>query len=164
MLLSCFSNQLSKSMEGLEEWLDALSTARIPCAVVSSLDRKSLVESLERMGVKKYFQVGEVISSWHIISLVVTTDRANYDETLPARLCYLIFLYWDSNLELNPNFKVIWMAIFRTLWWNLIDERRLIKIRYPSLFHSLEELSHKLIGFYKLHDKNIVLLILTIHK
>lgn len=49
--------QLRKPVEGLEEWLDAVSTARIPCAVVSSLDRKNMVEALERMGIKKYFQV-----------------------------------------------------------------------------------------------------------
>lgn len=48
--------RLSKPSEGLEEWLEAVSTARIPCAVVSSLDRKNMVEALERMGIKKYFQ------------------------------------------------------------------------------------------------------------
>ncbi|KAK6932937.1 Haloacid dehalogenase-like hydrolase [Dillenia turbinata] len=47
---------LNKPLEGLEVWLDAVSTARIPCAVVSSLERKSLVEALDRMGIKKYFQ------------------------------------------------------------------------------------------------------------
>lgn len=50
--------QLRKPVEGLEEWLDAVSTSRIPCAVVSSLDRKNMVEALEGMGIKKYFQVG----------------------------------------------------------------------------------------------------------
>ncbi|XVF41177.1 hypothetical protein PTKIN_Ptkin01aG0259100 [Pterospermum kingtungense] len=48
--------QLTKPMDGLEEWLDAVSTARIPCAVVSSLDRRNMVDSLERLGLKKYFQ------------------------------------------------------------------------------------------------------------
>ncbi|XP_031380757.1 5-amino-6-(5-phospho-D-ribitylamino)uracil phosphatase, chloroplastic [Punica granatum] len=48
--------QLTKPIEGLEEWLDAMRTARIPCAVVSSLDRKNMVEALERMRLKKYFQ------------------------------------------------------------------------------------------------------------
>ncbi|KAF5947772.1 hypothetical protein HYC85_013729 [Camellia sinensis] len=48
--------KLSEPMDGLEEWLDAVSTARIPCAVVSSLNRRNMVESLERMGLKKYFQ------------------------------------------------------------------------------------------------------------
>ena len=47
-------------MEGLKEWLDAVSTARIPCAIVSSLDRRNMVEALERMGLKKYFQVGDL--------------------------------------------------------------------------------------------------------
>lgn len=41
----------------MKEWLDAVSTARIPCAVVSSLDRRNMVEALERMGLMKYFQV-----------------------------------------------------------------------------------------------------------
>ncbi|XP_059627911.1 5-amino-6-(5-phospho-D-ribitylamino)uracil phosphatase, chloroplastic [Cornus florida] len=48
--------KLSRPMEGLEEWLDAVSTARIPCAVVSRLDRSNMVKALERMGLKKYFQ------------------------------------------------------------------------------------------------------------
>ena len=48
-------------MEGLKEWLDAVSTARIPCALVSSLDRKSMVEAVDRMGLKKYFQVGDLL-------------------------------------------------------------------------------------------------------
>ncbi|KAF6143122.1 hypothetical protein GIB67_041190 [Kingdonia uniflora] len=48
--------QLSTPMEGLKEWLDAVSRARIPCAIVSCLDRNNLVEALQRMGLKKYFQ------------------------------------------------------------------------------------------------------------
>ncbi|KAE8709778.1 Receptor-type tyrosine-protein phosphatase U [Hibiscus syriacus] len=48
--------KLRKPMEGLEEWLDAVSTANIPCAVVSSLDRRNMVDALERIGLKKYFQ------------------------------------------------------------------------------------------------------------
>lgn len=49
-------------MEGLKEWLDAVSTARIPCAIVSSLDRRNMVEALDRLGLKKYFQVGHLIA------------------------------------------------------------------------------------------------------
>lgn len=48
--------KLDKPLDGLQEWLEAVSTARIPCAVVSSLDRINMVEALERMGIKKYFQ------------------------------------------------------------------------------------------------------------
>ncbi|TXG50003.1 hypothetical protein EZV62_025878 [Acer yangbiense] len=48
--------RVSQPMEGLQEWLDAMSTARIPCAVVSSLDRRNMNEALERMGLLKYFQ------------------------------------------------------------------------------------------------------------
>ncbi|KAL6002658.1 hypothetical protein ACLOJK_022877, partial [Asimina triloba] len=43
-------------MDGLKEWLDAIYTARIPCAVVSCLDRINLLASLQRMGLNKYFQ------------------------------------------------------------------------------------------------------------
>lgn len=50
--------QLETPMEGLKEWLDALYTASIPCAVVSCLDRRNMLESLQRMGLTKYFQVG----------------------------------------------------------------------------------------------------------
>lgn len=49
-------------MEGLKEWLEAVSTARIPCAVVSSLDRRSMVKALERMGLEKYFQVDVLLN------------------------------------------------------------------------------------------------------
>lgn len=45
-------------MDGLNDWLEAVYTARIPCAVVSSLDRRNMLEALERMGLSKYFQVG----------------------------------------------------------------------------------------------------------
>ncbi|KAH7667494.1 Sugar-terminal-phosphatase protein [Dioscorea alata] len=48
--------QLETPMEGLKEWLDALYTASIPCAVVSCLDRRNMLESLQRMGLTKYFQ------------------------------------------------------------------------------------------------------------
>ncbi|KAI3458443.1 hypothetical protein Pfo_015106 [Paulownia fortunei] len=48
--------KLSEPIEGLKEWLDAVATSRIPCAVVSSLDRKNMVDTLERMGLKKFFQ------------------------------------------------------------------------------------------------------------
>ncbi|WMV33670.1 hypothetical protein MTR67_027055 [Solanum verrucosum] len=48
--------KISEPIEGLKEWLDAVSTARIPCAVVSSFDRRNMVETLERMGLMKYFQ------------------------------------------------------------------------------------------------------------
>jgi len=48
-------------MEGLKDWLEAVYTARIPCAVVSSLDRKNMVEALQRMGLDKYFQVGNIL-------------------------------------------------------------------------------------------------------
>ncbi|XP_057509883.1 5-amino-6-(5-phospho-D-ribitylamino)uracil phosphatase, chloroplastic [Actinidia eriantha] len=48
--------KLSEPMDGLKEWLGAVSTAHIPCAVVSSLDRRIMVQALERMGLKKYFQ------------------------------------------------------------------------------------------------------------
>ncbi|XP_057781193.1 5-amino-6-(5-phospho-D-ribitylamino)uracil phosphatase, chloroplastic [Salvia miltiorrhiza] len=48
--------KFSEPVEGLKEWLDALSTSRIPCAVVSSLDRKNMVDTLQRMGLKNYFQ------------------------------------------------------------------------------------------------------------
>ncbi|XP_042485265.1 5-amino-6-(5-phospho-D-ribitylamino)uracil phosphatase, chloroplastic-like [Macadamia integrifolia] len=47
---------VSKPIDGLEEWLDAVSTACTPCAVVSYLDRRVLVEALEQMNLKKYFQ------------------------------------------------------------------------------------------------------------
>ncbi|KAG6599953.1 5-amino-6-(5-phospho-D-ribitylamino)uracil phosphatase, chloroplastic-like isoform X1 [Cucurbita pepo subsp. pepo] len=47
---------LKTPVDGLKEWLDAVSTARIPCAIVSSLDRIHMLEALDRMSLKKYFQ------------------------------------------------------------------------------------------------------------
>ncbi|KAJ4845481.1 hypothetical protein Tsubulata_039072 [Turnera subulata] len=47
---------LREPIDGLEEWLDAVRRARIPCAVVSSLERVHMVEALEHMKLKKYFQ------------------------------------------------------------------------------------------------------------
>nr|AFK40868.1 unknown [Lotus japonicus] len=48
--------RIERPMEGLKDWLEAVSTARIPCAIVSSLDRRNMMETLERMGPNKYFQ------------------------------------------------------------------------------------------------------------
>ncbi|OMO73794.1 HAD-superfamily hydrolase, subfamily IA, variant 3 [Corchorus olitorius] len=48
--------EIRKPIDGLEEWLDAVHTAGIPCAVVSGLDRRNMVDALERIGLKKYFQ------------------------------------------------------------------------------------------------------------
>ncbi|KAI6676068.1 hypothetical protein NL676_036864 [Syzygium grande] len=48
--------KLREPMEGLKEWMDAVHTARVPCAIVSSLDRKTMFEALDRMKLAKYFQ------------------------------------------------------------------------------------------------------------
>ncbi|PWA62903.1 haloacid dehalogenase-like hydrolase (HAD) superfamily protein [Artemisia annua] len=73
--------KLSEPMEGLKEWLDAVSTARIPCAVVSSLDRKIMVEILEKLGLMKYFQAivteedGMDSMAHRLLSAAVKLDR-----------------------------------------------------------------------------------------
>ncbi|CAH2054120.1 unnamed protein product [Thlaspi arvense] len=48
--------RLTEPKEGIRDWLDAVTNARIPCAVVSNLDRKNMISALERMGLQKYFQ------------------------------------------------------------------------------------------------------------
>ncbi|XP_077236932.1 haloacid dehalogenase-like hydrolase (HAD) superfamily protein isoform X2 [Tasmannia lanceolata] len=48
--------KLKAPVEGLKEWLDAVYTAGIPCALASSLDRTNLLGALHQMGLKKYFQ------------------------------------------------------------------------------------------------------------
>ncbi|KAG1338973.1 putative 5-amino-6-(5-phospho-D-ribitylamino)uracil phosphatase, chloroplastic [Cocos nucifera] len=48
--------KIETPVEGLKEWLDAIYTVGIPTAVVSCLDRKDMVEALQRMGLSKYFQ------------------------------------------------------------------------------------------------------------
>lgn len=73
--------ELSEPMEGLKEWLDAVSTARIPCAVVSSLDRRIMVEILENMGLMTYFQAivteedGMDSMAHRLLSAAVKLDR-----------------------------------------------------------------------------------------
>nr|CAB3460356.1 unnamed protein product [Digitaria exilis] len=49
--------KLDTPVEGLREWLDAVQTAGIPCAVASSLDRRCMVEALDRMSLSKYFKL-----------------------------------------------------------------------------------------------------------
>ncbi|VAH02896.1 unnamed protein product [Triticum turgidum subsp. durum] len=49
--------RLDTPVEGLREWLDAVRTAGIPCAVASSLDRRCMVEALDRMSLSKYFKL-----------------------------------------------------------------------------------------------------------
>lgn len=48
--------RLQAPMEGLKDWLEALYTAGVPCAITSSLDRRSILAALERMGLCNYFQ------------------------------------------------------------------------------------------------------------
>ncbi|XP_066366734.1 5-amino-6-(5-phospho-D-ribitylamino)uracil phosphatase, chloroplastic-like [Miscanthus floridulus] len=48
--------KLDTPVEGLREWLDAVQTAGIPCAVASSLDRRCMIEALDRMALSKYFK------------------------------------------------------------------------------------------------------------
>ncbi|WOL04603.1 hypothetical protein Cni_G13325 [Canna indica] len=48
--------KLESPVEGLKEWLDAVYTAGIPCAIVSCLDRRWMNKSLQKMGLTKYFQ------------------------------------------------------------------------------------------------------------
>eukprot|EP00250_Pteridium_aquilinum_P019371 c24404_g1_i1 orf=165-1085(+) len=58
-LAKIYYEKLSKvraPREGLREWLEALATAGVPCAVASSLDRFNLLGALQRMGLYKYFQ------------------------------------------------------------------------------------------------------------
>ncbi|CAL0320352.1 unnamed protein product [Lupinus luteus] len=48
--------KLERPKEGLKDWLEAVNTACIPCAVVSSYDRRNMAEALERLGLNNYFQ------------------------------------------------------------------------------------------------------------
>ncbi|XP_058110591.1 5-amino-6-(5-phospho-D-ribitylamino)uracil phosphatase, chloroplastic [Magnolia sinica] len=73
--------KLRTPMEGLKEWLDAVYTAGIPCAVVSCLDRINLLASLQRMGLNKYFQAivseedGMESMAHRFLSAAVKLDR-----------------------------------------------------------------------------------------
>jgi len=69
-------------MEGLKEWMDAVHTARVPCAVVSSLDRKTMIEALDHLKLTKYFQVGNglaVFVSFHgAVRVIIMNLSLNY--------------------------------------------------------------------------------------
>ncbi|KAK1320332.1 hypothetical protein QJS10_CPA03g00969 [Acorus calamus] len=55
-VISTHYGQHIAPVEGLKEWLDAIYTAGIPCAIVSSFDRRNMIDALQRMGLTKYFQ------------------------------------------------------------------------------------------------------------
>lgn len=73
--------KLRTPTEGLEEWLDAVYTAGIPCAVTSCLDRINLLAALQRMGLIKYFQAivseedGMESMAHRFLSAAVKLDR-----------------------------------------------------------------------------------------
>ncbi|KAI5670400.1 hypothetical protein M9H77_10764 [Catharanthus roseus] len=73
--------KLSEPADGLKDWLDAVSTARIPCAIVSSLDRRTMVATLERLGLTKYFQAivseedGSESIAHRFLSAAIKLDR-----------------------------------------------------------------------------------------
>lgn len=68
--------QLDAPVEGLKEWLDAVHTAGIPCAIVSCLDRRYMHESLQKMGLKKYFQVDFMRNSTRPLLFMIFFDAA----------------------------------------------------------------------------------------
>lgn len=68
--------QLDAPVEGLKEWLDAVHTAGIPCAIVSCLDRRYMHESLQKMGLKKYFQVDFMRNSTCPLLFMIVFDAA----------------------------------------------------------------------------------------
>ncbi|KAF7830886.1 5-amino-6-(5-phospho-D-ribitylamino)uracil phosphatase, chloroplastic [Senna tora] len=73
--------RLETPTEGLKDWLEAVNTARIPCAVVSSLNRRNMADALERMGLQKYFQAivteedGMESMAHRFLSAAVKLDR-----------------------------------------------------------------------------------------
>jgi len=46
---------LALARDGAREWLDALTRHGVPCAAVSSLDRRTLLRALERVGLHDHF-------------------------------------------------------------------------------------------------------------
>ncbi|KAJ3693794.1 hypothetical protein LUZ60_009274 [Juncus effusus] len=73
--------KVEEPVAGVKEWLDAVRTAGAPCAIVSCLDRKYMVEALQRMGLKKYFQAivteedGMESMAHRFLSAAVKLDR-----------------------------------------------------------------------------------------
>ena len=67
---------LSSPRPGVARWLAALRSARVPCAVVTSLDRRTLLAALERMGLLSADGGGGDGGSLLSASLVTAEDGA----------------------------------------------------------------------------------------
>ncbi|CAI6001254.1 unnamed protein product [Closterium sp. NIES-64] len=78
-LLIC---QVRAPLEGVQEWLDALQKAGVPCAVATSIDRLTLLSALDRMKLLHHFQAfvtaeDDMESMAHrFLSAAVKLDRA----------------------------------------------------------------------------------------
>ncbi|CAI5987500.1 unnamed protein product, partial [Closterium sp. NIES-65] len=84
-LSELYCRQLSKvraPLEGVQEWLDALQKAGVPCAVATSIDRLTLLSALDRMKLLHHFQAfvtaeDDMESMAHrFLSAAVKLDRA----------------------------------------------------------------------------------------
>ncbi|MBA0596154.1 hypothetical protein Gorai_012985 [Gossypium raimondii] len=137
--------KLRKPMEGLEEWLDAVSTAHIPCAVVSSLDRRNMVDALERIGLKKYFQ-----------AIISEEDGM---ESIAHRFLSAAVKFSLSNKE---KFTVLWVCkrvVFNLCYVNLQLDRKPSKCvvfeddpRGITAAHNCTMMAVALIGSHPAYD------------
>ncbi|CAI7736829.1 unnamed protein product, partial [Closterium sp. NIES-54] len=84
-LSELYCRQLSKvrtPLDGVQEWLDALQKAGVPCAVATSIDRLTLLSALDRMKLLHHFQAfvtaeDDMESMAHrFLSAAVKLDRA----------------------------------------------------------------------------------------
>ncbi|CAI5478442.1 unnamed protein product [Closterium sp. Yama58-4] len=84
-LSELYCRQLSKvraPLEGVQEWLDALQKAGVPCAVATSIDRLTLLSALDRMKLLHHFQAfvtaedGMESMAHRFLSAAVKLDRA----------------------------------------------------------------------------------------
>lgn len=121
--------QLSEPMDGLKEWLTAVCTARIPCAVVSSLDRRKMVEVLERMGLNKYFQVDEIFFSFFFLKSLKGLYNFSYMSNYRNSNARIAF--WLS--ALMCRLCHIWKYYFRQKFIAGLTGIP-ISVRFPNVF------------------------------
>lgn len=127
-LFKYFLTQVKTPVDGLKEWLDAVSTARIPCAIVSSLDRKHMLEALDRMSLKKYFQVDIDYSNIFLHSKLevrVTSFCSQIVQMSKYITCHG-FLYSNGHSSVFSNRSISIMNNFSanpyfSCWWQFAD-------------------------------------------
>ena len=68
---------LQQPVEGLKSWLDAIAAAKVPCAVVSSLDRCAHLK-------KVLARIAATLGTWFTLYFILSWGTACYNLLLPV--------------------------------------------------------------------------------